>query len=91
MEVNDFHLDEVAPHSLFRSNLCHRANQRLHQVMLIFKPDTVLRWHRRLVRRKWIFRQRGKPGRPKIASELEALIVGLAQLSEPLQEPDFRL
>jgi hypothetical protein len=27
------------------------ARQRLHQVMLIFKPDTVLGWHRELVRR----------------------------------------
>jgi len=61
------------------SNTSNLARQRLHQVMLIFKPDTVLGWHRRLVRRKWTFRQRGKPGRPKISSELEALIVRLAK------------
>jgi putative transposase len=47
--------------------------------MLIFKPDTVLRWHRLLVRRKWTFRQKGNPGRPKIPAELEALIVRLAE------------
>jgi putative transposase len=47
--------------------------------MLILKPDTVLGWHYRLVRRKWTFRQRGKPGRLKISSELEALIVRLAK------------
>ena len=29
------------------------ARQHLNRVMLIFKPDTVLRWHRELVRRKW--------------------------------------
>jgi hypothetical protein len=28
------------------------TRQRLHQVMLIFKPETVLPWHRNLVRRK---------------------------------------
>ena len=28
------------------------ARQHLHHVMLIFKPDTVLRWHRELVRCK---------------------------------------
>jgi len=55
------------------------ARQRLHQVMLIFKPDTVLRWHRVLVRRKWTFKRKGKPGRPGISSELEALIVRLAK------------
>jgi len=55
------------------------ARQRLHQVMLIFKPDTVLRWHRELVRRKWTFKRNGKPGRPGRSSELEALIVRLAK------------
>jgi putative transposase len=57
----------------------HGARQRLHQVMLIFKPDTVLRWHRELVRRKWTFKRRGKPGRPTLSFELEALIVRLAK------------
>lgn len=55
------------------------AHQQLNQVMLIFKPDTVLCWHRELVRRKWIFRRKGTPGRPKVTSELEALIVRLAK------------
>lgn len=55
------------------------ARQQLHLVMLIIKPDTVLRWHRELVWRKWIFRRKGTPGRPKITSELEALIARLAK------------
>ena len=55
------------------------ARQRLHQVMLIFKPDTVLGWHRELVRRKRTFRRKGNPGRPCITSELQALIVRLAK------------
>ena len=55
------------------------ARQHLNQVMLIFKPDTVLRWHRELVRRKWTFKRTGKPGRPGISSELEALIIRLAK------------
>ena len=48
------------------------ARQHLHQVMLIFKPEPVLRWHRELVRRKWTFKRKGKPGRPVISPELEA-------------------
>jgi putative transposase len=55
------------------------ARKRLQSVMLIFKPDTVLRWHRELVRRKWTFKRKANPGRPKISSELEALIVRLAK------------
>jgi putative transposase len=55
------------------------ARHPLSQVMLIFKPDTVLRWHRELVRRKWTFRRKGIPGRPKISAELDGLIVRLAK------------
>jgi putative transposase len=58
---------------------CDPARQRFHQVMLIFKPDTVLRWHRELVRRKWAFRRMSNPGRPKLSSELEALMIQLAK------------
>ncbi len=53
--------------------------QRLDQVIMIFNPETVLRWHRELVRRKWTYKQKGKPGRPRITAELEALIVRLAK------------
>ncbi len=31
------------------------AKTKLDQVLLLFKPDTVLRWHRDLVRHKWTF------------------------------------
>jgi transposase InsO family protein len=55
------------------------ARQGLHQVMLIFKPDTLIRWHRELVRRKWTFKRKAKPGRPGISSEVEVLILRLAK------------
>ena len=51
------------------------SRQRLHQVMLIFKPETVLRWHLGLVRRKWTFSRKAKPGRPTISSELVTVIL----------------
>jgi hypothetical protein len=47
--------------------------------MLIFRPDTVLRWHRELVRRKWTFKPKPSAGRPKITPEVEALVLQLAQ------------
>jgi len=55
------------------------ARRRLDQVMMVFKPETVLGWHRELVLRKWTFKQKGKPGRPAIPSELETLILRLAK------------
>jgi putative transposase len=48
------------------------------QPVLIFSPDTVLRWHRELVRRKWTFRRKTSVGRPKIKPELEALVLQFA-------------
>src|SRR5881409_3562852 len=56
-----------------------RAGQRLgrrllRQVATIVTPDTILRWHRRLVARKWTFVPK-RPGRPGIMKEISALIV----------------
>ena len=53
--------------------------KRLQNAMLLFKPETVLRWHRDLVRRKWTFRSKKRIGRPRLTSEIEALIVRLAK------------
>jgi len=55
------------------------ARQRLNQVIMIIQPETVLHWHRELVRRKWTYQQKGQPGRPRTADELEALIVRLTK------------
>jgi putative transposase len=42
-------------------------------------PQTVLRWHRELVKRKWTYRRRRRPGRPRVAPEATALILRLAR------------
>ncbi len=42
-------------------------------------PQTVLRWHRELVRRKWTYRGRRRPGRPRLARETATLILRLAK------------
>jgi putative transposase len=44
------------------------------------RPETLLRWHRELVRRRWAaFGRRRGPGRPPLAPELRALILRLAR------------
>jgi len=42
-------------------------------------PQTLLRWHRELVRRKWTHRPIRRPGRPAIASDVRDLVVRLAK------------
>ena len=58
----------------------------LHEVITIVQPETLLKWHRRLVARKWDFssRRKAKPGRPPISIEVEELVVQLAR-----ENPDW--
>lgn len=44
------------------------------------RPETLLRWHRELVRRRWaLFGRRRGAGRPPLAPEVQALILRLAR------------
>ena len=43
----------------------------LRQVATIVTPDTILRWHRQLIARKWTFEPK-TPGRPGIMKDLSA-------------------
>ncbi len=47
--------------------------------LLIFKPDTLLRWHRQGFRLFWKFKSRNCGGRPKLEAETVALIQQMAQ------------
>ena len=42
-------------------------------------PHTVLRWHRELIRRKWTYRGKPRPGRPRISEEVATLVLRLAR------------
>src|SRR3989449_3511213 len=56
------------------------GKKALEEVATIVKPETILGWHRKLVAQKFDgSTQRQSPGRPKIAPDLEALIVRMAQ------------
>jgi transposase InsO family protein len=49
----------------------------LRQVATLVTPDTILRWHRQLIARKWTFTPK-RPGRPRVMKEISTLIVRMA-------------
>jgi putative transposase len=52
----------------------------LEKVCFIVSPDTILRWHRELVARKWDYSDKRKsPGRPPVAKEVEELVLRMAK------------
>ena len=55
-----------------------RALSRERWASFMVTPQTLLRWHRKLVRRKWTYR-RGGPGRPPLDPETADLIVRLGR------------
>jgi len=50
----------------------------LRELGTIVTPETLLRWHREPVARKWTFLERRRPGRPRTREELAALVVRMA-------------
>src|SRR5207249_12265780 len=57
------------------SRLLERSSWR----SFLVTPQTLLRWHRRLVRRKWTYRRTPGPGRPPITSDVRDLVIRLAK------------
>ena len=55
----------------------HRlGRRRLRHVATIVTPDTILRWHRQLIARKWTYTVR--PGRRGVLKEIQRLVVQTA-------------
>lgn len=56
------------------------GRELLGQVCCAFSPDTLLKWHRKLVARKYDgSKNRSKYGRPRISDELKQLIIDMAR------------
>ena len=53
----------------------------LDEIGTLFTPDTILRWHRQLVAKKWDYsdRKANKPGRPRIRQVIVDLTVKFAR------------
>jgi putative transposase len=64
-----------------RRRLARRAvrvgRQQLHEIASIATPDTLLRWHRQLVARKWTHRT--PRGRRAVLAEIRRLVVRMAE------------
>ena len=55
-------------------------NVRRRGLRLLVTPDTILRWHRYIVRHRWAARSmRGKTGRPATRPNIKALVLRLAR------------
>jgi transposase InsO family protein len=55
-----------------------RSLPRAAWASFVVRPETLLRWHRRLVARRWTYAHRG-PGRPALDASVAGLIVRLAR------------
>lgn len=53
----------------------------LEQIATLVTPDTILRWHRRLIARKWDFsnRRQTTAGRPRVRPEIVELVLKFAR------------
>jgi putative transposase len=55
-----------------------RLLSRTSQQSFFVRPDTLLGWHRQLVRKRWTYARR-RPGRPAVAEEVRELVLRLAR------------
>ncbi len=70
--------DLTCPSASTRKVLGRKLRQ---EVGTLFTPDTILRWHRTLVAKKWDYSKRRtkKPGRPPVSEEITRLTLQMAR------------
>src|ERR1700745_3494868 len=69
-----------ADRALLAALLSAIPKARRQGLRLLVTPDTILRWHRDIVRRHWAARSmRGKTGRPATRRNIRALVLRLAR------------
>jgi putative transposase len=68
-----------AERALLARNAKAVGRRALLELDTIVSPDTLLRWHRRLVAQKWTFAERRGVGRPGIMRHISELIVRMAR------------
>lgn len=74
-------LTEADRHLLVKFGL--PARKWLDELTTIVRPETILRWHRRMKQKKWDYSDRvARPGRPRISAETETLVIRMATENE---------
>ena len=63
---------------LWLAALSQLIPRRLWGEVFAVTPATLLAWHRRLVRRKWDYTSRRRPGRPRTAAAIRKLVIRIA-------------
>ena len=77
-----------ADRALLATLLAVIPQARREALRLLVTPDTVLRWHRGIVRRRWTARsKRGKTGRPATRRNIKALVLRLARENPRYVDP----
>ena len=69
-----------ADRALLAALLSVIPNARRHGLRLVVTPETILRWHRDIVRRRWAAQSmRAKTGRPATRQNIKAVVLRLAR------------
>jgi hypothetical protein len=67
-----------AERALLARNAKLIGRRTLLKLKTLVSPDTLMRWHQRLVAQKWDFSNRRRPRRPDIMREISQLILRMA-------------
>jgi putative transposase len=77
-----------ADRALLATLLAVIPKARRQALSLLVTPDTVLRWHRDIVRRRWAASsKRGRTGRPATRRNIDALVLRLAHENPSYVDP----